>query len=325
MSELPAEANTGTTYAANSVFEQPWWLDAVAPGHWSEAVVRHDGGIVARLPYAYRKVYGLTTITQPPLTQTLGPWLRPPTGRYARQLEMEKRYLAQLIEQLPNVDHFRMNFSPALTNWLPFYWAGFRATVRYTYRIDDLTDLDRVKSEFMDDVRRGIKKGTAAVAIDPDYPIEDLLRLAARTQAQQGLGGPSLREGLRRLEAAAASRGARRVLGAVDAQGRTHAALMIVWDEKVLYALVNARDPEVQAFGANTLLFWEAIRIASQVSKAFDFEGSMVEPIEHFFRGFGGRQTPYFSISRTSPRARSMLALRSSGQRLEQLRSRRRP
>ena len=25
-----------------------------------------------------------------------------------------------------------------MTNWLPFYWAGFEATVRYTYRLNDL-------------------------------------------------------------------------------------------------------------------------------------------------------------------------------------------
>ena len=30
----------------------------------------------------------------------------------------------------------------------------------------------------------------------------------------------------------------------------------------------------------------------------------MIEPIEHFFRGFGGRQTPYFSISKAGLKAK---------------------
>ena len=79
-----------------------------------------------------------------------------------------------------------------------------------------------------------------------------------------------------------------------------------------LYALMSARDPELQAIGANTLLYWEAIRLASEVSRVFDFEGSMVEPIEHYFRGFGGRQTPYFCISKAGLKAKSALAARSA-------------
>ena len=37
----------------------------------------------------------------------------------------------------------------------------------------------------------------------------------------------------------------------------------------------------------------------------------MVEPIEHYFRGFGGRQTPYFCITKAGLRARSALAARN--------------
>ena len=29
-----------TTPYANSVFEQPWWLDIVAPGEWGEVTVK---------------------------------------------------------------------------------------------------------------------------------------------------------------------------------------------------------------------------------------------------------------------------------------------
>ncbi|MGZ4268315.1 MAG: GNAT family N-acetyltransferase [Solirubrobacteraceae bacterium] len=307
-----AEPRADTVPWVNSVFEQPWWLDGVAPGRWSEAVVRRGDDVVARLPYTSRRRYGLTTIVQPHLTQTLGPWLTPTTCKYAKRLESEKRLLGQLIEGLPRFDFFRMNFSPALTNWLPFYWAGFEATVRYTYRIEDLSDLDRVHSEFQEGVRRGIRKAQTALEVDHDYPLDHLLRLNAETFARQGLRPPYSDAFVRRLDAACAARGARRILGAIDADGRAHAALYVVWDERTLYPLINARDPELQAFGSNTLLYWEAIRLASEVSAVFDFEGSMLEPIEHFVRAFGGRQTPYFSVWKAGARARSVLAVRSA-------------
>jgi len=302
------------TPCANSVFEQPWWLDAVAPGCWSAAVVHRSDEVVARLPYMRRRRYGLTTIVQPHLTQTLGPWLAPTTGRYARRLEAEKRRLGQLIEALPPFDFFRMNFAPALTNWLPFYWAGFEATVRYTYRIEDLSDLDRVHSGFQEAVRRGIRKAEGSLEVDHEYPLDHLLRLHAETFARQGLRPPYSDAFVRRLDAACAARGARRILGAVDARGRTHAALYVVWDANTLYPLINARDPKLQAFGANTLLYWEAIRLASEVSRVFDFEGSMLESIEHFVRAFGGRQTPYFTVWKAGLKARPVLAARTARQ-----------
>jgi len=314
-----AEQGSDSIPWVNSIFEQPWWLDAVAPGRWGAVEVRRGDKVVARLPYAHRRRLGLTTIGQPPFTQTLGPWLAPRVGKYARKLETEKKLLGELIEMLPPFDFFRQSFSPMLTNWLPFYWAGFAATVRYTYRIEDLSDLDRVRSEFQEHVRRGIRKAESAVEVDHDYPLEDLLRLNEQTYARQGVRSPDSPELVRRLDAACAERGARRILGAVDSRGRVHSALYVVWDERALYALINARDPELQTVGSNTLLYSEAIRLASEVSRVFDFEGSMLEPIEHYFRGFGGRQTPYFSISRAGLKAKPVLAAWSTRQALGRL------
>jgi hypothetical protein len=307
----------------NSVFEQPWWLDCVAPGTWSEAVVRRGDDVVARLPYAHRRRLGLSMIIQPTFTQTLGPWFAPMEGKYARRLEMEKKLLGQLIEMLPPFDIFRMCFAPSLTNWLPFHWAGFQATVSYTYRIEDLTDLDRVQAQFQDQVRRGIRKAQRTVEVDHDAPLEELLRLDSKTYARQGLKLPHSYDVLRRLDAACAERGARRILGAVDAGGRMHAALYVAWDERTLYALMSGRDPELQAVGANTLLYWEAIRLAAEVSRVFDFEGSMVEPIEHYFRGFGGRQVPYFGVSKAGAKAKPALAAWSARQAIGRLYRRR--
>ena len=100
----------------------------------------------------------------------------------------------------------------------------------------------------------------------------------------------------------------------MDSEGRTHSALYVVWDERTLYPIISARDPELQVFGANTLLYWEAIQLAATVSRVFDFEGSMLEPVEHFVRGFGGRQTPYFAISKSRQRAKAALLARSIGE-----------
>ena len=47
-------------------------------------------------------------------------------------------------------------------------------------------------------------------------------------------------------------------------------------------------------------LIWNAIKFASNNSNIFDFEGSMIRPIENFFRAFGGIQAPYLLVEKTN-------------------------
>src|SRR5260370_7073664 len=84
-------------------------------------------------------------------------------------------------------------------------------------------------------------------------------------------------------------------------EGRIHAAVYIIWDDRSAYYLMGAADPELRNSGATSLLLWEAIQFAATVTRSFDFEGSMIESIERFFRAFGAKQKPYFHISRMIP------------------------
>ena len=57
------------TLCAHALFQQPWWLDAVADA----AVVVRDGETVGRLPFVRKQRFGLTVLSRPPLTPFLGP------------------------------------------------------------------------------------------------------------------------------------------------------------------------------------------------------------------------------------------------------------
>ena len=92
---------------------------------------------------------------------------------------------------------------------------------------------------------------------------------------------------------------------AEDSEGQRHAGIYIVWDENSVYYLMGGGDPLLRRSGATSLCMWEAILFAASLKKSFDFEGSMLEPVERFFRGFGADQIPYFSISRTPSKSSS--------------------
>lgn len=280
------------------LFQEPWWLDAVAPGAWREIVLEDQGRIVARWPYVERRRWGVVAVTQPPLTPTLGPWLAVSGIPTSPRLAREKELMSQLIQRLPRFDLFRQGFAPALTNWLPFFWQGFEQTTRYTYRIEDLSDLDRVFAQCEGNVRQNVRKAEKQVTVRDDLGIETYIRLVRTTYARKQREMPTDENLIRRIDAACRSRQAHRLLFAEDAQQRVHAALLMVYDDRCAYYLGGGLDPAHASSGAMTLLMWRAIQAAAQVAPAYDFEGSMQEPIERFFRKFATVQTPYFLVTK---------------------------
>jgi hypothetical protein len=306
---------------SNAIFQQPWWLDAVAPGRWSEATVARDGRVLARLPYVVRGPSRLRMLTMPPLTQTLGPWLERADGSAARTLATEIELLTALEAALPAAAGFVQHFSPTMLNALPFYWAGYQLEVRYTYRLEGLRSPDALWDGLRGNIRREIRKARKQLEIRDDLGLDTFYSVWTRTFARQGIQPSVSLAQLERLDAACADHDARTMVFAQDAQDRVHAVIYVVWDGHAAYHLLGGADPELRTSGASSMLMWEAILRAGAVTDVFDFEGSMLKPVERFFRAFGSRQTPYLRVSRQSGRARAALAAREGWRRL---RSRRR-
>jgi hypothetical protein len=308
--DLRHAKNHGVIAEVTSLFQQPWWLDAVAPGAWSAVEIRRGGELQARLPYVMDRRMGLTLLRQPLLTPFLGPWIRPSEGKYATQLSHQKELYTELIEQLPAHDYFSQHFHYSIENWLPFYWKGFQQTTCYTYVIDDLTNLDHVRSEFQKNILYDIRKASKRLRVHSEYGIDKFLDVNELTFSRQGRPLPYSRAFVHRLDNACSARSARQIFFAEDDSGRVHAAAYIIWDERSAYYLMGGGDPELRTSGATSLVLWEAIKFSHRVSQRFDFEGSIIEPIERFFRAFGARQVPYFYVSRYSRRMRVLMSAR---------------
>jgi Acetyltransferase (GNAT) domain len=262
-----------------SFFQQPWWLEAVAPGRWDAVEVVENGEVVGRLPFVRKRRFGLRILSQPELTPHLGPWVKPGTGEVHTQLEREDEILRNLIAALPKHDIFLQSFHPSVSNCLPFYWHGFLQESCYTYIIDNLSDHDKIWHGFRENVRGHIRKAQRRVIVRPIEDIETFIALNRMTFARQGVSPAYSADTIRRLDAACGARGVRRIFLAEDADGAAHAALYLIWDSESAYTLMSGSDPRLRDSGAISLLRWEAIKYASQVTRRFDFEGSMLRAL----------------------------------------------
>lgn len=286
-----------------SVFATTWWLDAVAPGRWRANTLDEGAGIVAAWPTVVRSTRWGEVHEGAPLTPYLGPLFLPNESELRRR-EAGVRHLEQLAGSLGAAAHIEAACNPAFDYWTPLRWHGFTQTTRYTWRFPRIDDLDEILARTRENIRREIRKAEKRGVTVEDGSLEAFQEVHLRTVAHQEIAGVErLLPSLRRIEEAACERNARRILLARDAEGRTHAGGYFVRDDRWVYYLAGASDPELRTSGASSLLLWKGIAYAAEEGLGFDFEGSIIRGVERFFRAFAGVPTPYSVVRKTPSRA----------------------
>lgn len=283
----------------NSFFETTEWLNIVAGNDWNRICVnRKDGSVEASIPVVKMKKYGCKVLGMPTLTQTLGIYIEDTGAKLSKKLEREKKMINKIIDQLPRGYSVDIHLDVDNQYILPFLWRGFNAEPRYTYRIEDLSDLDNVWKGFRDNVKTDIRKSSKIVTVEKECSIDLLIDMQRQTFERQGRSLPYDEELIRNIDRYLVDRDARVLLCAIDADGNCHAAAYFVFDNNRCYYLIGGGSPAYRNSGATSLLIWEGIKIASERSEIFDFEGSMIEDIERFVRAFGAKPRVYYRVKK---------------------------
>ena len=285
------------------LFSQHWWLDATAgESDWSVVLVKRGGEIVCSLPFMKKTKYGFTQLGQPKLTQHLGPWIRPSEAKYAKAKAFEKKVMTVLVEGLPKHDRYHQNWNPAVTNWLPFYWMGFKQTTRYTYQLSCKDTKECLWGNLQENIRREIQKARNRynLKLKTDATVEDFIELNKKTFDRQGKKITYKESLVQSIYSECKRRNCCTMLIVADESGAMHSGSMIVRDSKTAYYLMGGSDPQLRTSGAASLCLWESILAVKDSVSIFDFEGSMIEPVERFFRGFGAKQIPFHQITKTN-------------------------
>ena len=272
------------------IFNEPWWLDAVTKKVWDVAVVEKNNQLIAALPYHAKRKGIFNVMLSPILTPFVEIILNtPPDLKKNKHLAFEKEHISALIKQFPSLDYSQFKLHYNQTNWLPFHWAKYKEATRYSYIIEPINNLDDVKSNFRENVRREIKKAEKTLEIKEIADLEDIADLLLQNS------NVSLAT-FKNIDAACNRTDARKILAAYDKDGNIHGCIYLVFDHTSAYYLTGGANDQFKTSGAMSLLLWEAIKISSSSVDKFDFEGSMIESVERFFRGFGGTQVSYFEL-----------------------------
>lgn len=292
---------TWNTFIAGSPQAAPygctWYLDVVWPG-WKAIVVTDKDQILAALPFSLSKKHGIPYVFNPKFSQYVGLFFGNVEKKNATQtFALKKRLVKTIVEALPTeIKVFNVKFAPEFDYPLPFHWAGYELHTRFSYWLDNQADKQLLIKNFEERTRtyinKAVKSGLTVSAVEN---IDAIVALANQRNTY-----PLDEALLKKLWTALRQQKKGTALEVRDADGRLHAGLVYQQFQHKILHLFSAFDAELGNQGGMSLAIWKSIEAAGPEVKIIDFEGSMLEPVENFFRGFGTRPVPYLEIKKNN-------------------------
>ena len=270
-----------------------WWNEVVHES-WDVAVLNNGNYTYAIMPYFIRHKGPWSFITNPHFTPYCGPFLIYPEGqKTTSRIAFEHKSYKELITQLPPFSEYSQNFHVDLNNALAFQWNGFSESNRYTYILSLDKSEEELKSGLRENNRKQIKKAEKSIKIS-DTKDAKLLQ----STLQQSIDNKIELAYFERMIAFVHKYNCGTILKASE-NGITHAVLLCISDNDSAYYSLGGNATEYKNSGAMSLLTWKAIlHFKEKGIKFFNFEGSSIESIEKYFRGFGGELISFKRIEK---------------------------
>jgi CelD/BcsL family acetyltransferase involved in cellulose biosynthesis len=284
-----------------TVFHYSWWLAITASSLRILAARNESGDLIGGLPLPLKRAAGLKLLHTPLLTPYLGPIfdISAADGTCDR-LHLMRSYGEALGRAVGPFDGFRYIAGADAPDLQGFLWAGFSASLAYTFRFSAKQSISEI-SKCM--TRTHTQKLTKAkrlnLVVERDGAMETLLELNKMTFERKGAAAPYSSSLVLRLWETARARKQANLYVARTEKGQPVAALFTVHDERTAYQIISGFDPAFPEVPGQNLVLWTAIQDAIEAGRNYDFEGSALRGVETFYRRWGCEAVPVWIIEKT--------------------------
>ena len=269
----------------NSLYSNPWWLDATCgPGNWNALVASNEQGKAhAALPYFLSSIRGLSAITTPPLTQ----WVRLITAHDGPSLQNPVTFSGIPKSSI-------LDLSVRTDEKMHHEFDDFTPTLKYSFIIPAHTDIQSIRSKYNEGLRRNLKQAAQHHTVEESDQVFQFLMLCQQTYADRQLKAPPWLESvLPRLYHSLVKHQCGK-LSVAMMQGKVIAGILTAWDKETTYYLAGGKAGGDLSTAAHALLLDHAILEGCTRNTSFDFEGSMHPGIANFFQSFGAVPVSYW-------------------------------
>ena len=278
------------------IFDSVRWTNLFGPSLSRAGIYDAGGSLRGGFCVYEERKFGLRVLRNPPYTRQVGPFYELRATNPAARTDEQRAVVEAMAEHLASSGAavVSLGLSLGITDCIPFCWRGWKVVPHYTYRIalaqDKDTLLAALSRERRNDIRKAQKDGlTLEEAVDTSA----MRTLVLESFTRNDKSFPQMHMG---LIFSAFPPGESGYCLISRANGRPVAGVYVVHDTRTAYYLMGGYA-EGAHHGAGALAVWHAILRAKEMGlEVFDFEGSVIPPIERYFRAFGGTLTPYFSV-----------------------------
>lgn len=286
------------------IYFRVWWLDMVyGKGMWQYITETDaDGFIAGILPYSIKQKLFFRLITMSPETSYGGPYLIKNKERKTNsQISYENNVLESILKKIPNVDFVYFQCNSNLISYLPFLWQKYVINISYTYRIDLCSDIEVIQNQMKGSTRTDIKRcQNEDLITQQSKDVPSFIEFLKSSFTEKSKGIPYKLEQLAKIITETINQECGFILYCKNREYEIVAGIFVMFDKDTAYYYAGTNY--VSKFGSAALSFciWESIKLVkSKGIKYFDFEGSDIRGIEHYFRNFGGDLLPIYRVHKS--------------------------
>ena len=207
-------------------------------------------------------------------------------------------FYKMLIDQIEasGFSFYQQSFSPKVKNWQPFYWMGYEQKTLYTFCINHPYSLAEAEKNFSKSTRQSLRRASQAYTISELDDVVLFYKLHCMTYTRKNREAPFAFSLIQRIYKACKENGAVKMLFMQDGEKNICSTLLLVYDAKNVYSLMSGLSQEKRSNNIFGLLEYEGIKFACETGRCYDFEGSMLEGVSKYNRGFGAEMYPYYGV-----------------------------
>lgn len=302
LKHIDKQTYTNFCQGMGGVFTSVSWMNIFSENLVFCGIFDNNTRIVAVFYYYSTKLTGIPYLHSLPFTPYNGFVSKPNSKNFASHQGEMKRIMgviASYFDKHSSKSIIKIAFPPECIDMQAFIWQKFKVIPNYTYRISLSQTMEEIyakmTTERRNDIKKAIKDGVTVEKCTDHNIVKGLV--------EKTFGRKSMSVNQHFLQ---------KVLfeyANVDntfafvsyLNGDPIACVFCIFDHHAAYYLLGGYDNKKKHGGAGALALWNAIQHSKSLNlDTFDFEGSMIVPIEKYFRGFGGDITPYYVINKAN-------------------------
>lgn len=261
------------------IYAFSWYLDIISP-NWEALVI---GDYNAVMPLPAKSVFGIKYLFQP--------WLSQQLGMFSNSVDIDYKAVLAILKKKYLFGYIHFNSSNQIN--LPF--GKFKSRINLILELNDTYLI--LKEAYSKNHKRNIgKTKNNGLEISHGVTNEELINLFNKSNLGEKVGWKKEHiNQLLQIMSSAIVRKKAEIIGVYKDKDLVSAVFILIDKERVTYLFPVTIETGLK-FGAQFFIVDYLINKYSSQKITLDFEGSSVEGIARFYKGFGAKEERYSSI-----------------------------